>query len=143
MEKRKMYCNNCGNQTGEHQVFCDKCGNKVSEKGMGNHTHVVYAREKSTGIAALLSILWAGLGQIYTGRIGRGLALMFIHLVMIISSAFVAFAGLLFGGLGGAVGGGLLFIVLLTILWAWNIFDAYKQANKYNDSLRDSGRQPW
>ncbi|MDR0508712.1 MAG: hypothetical protein LBG63_02650 [Candidatus Methanoplasma sp.] len=111
--------------------------------GMGNHTHVVYANEKSTGIAALLSILWAGLGQIYVGRIGRGLALMLIHLMVVISSAFVAFAGLLFGGLGGAVGGGFMVFVLLAVLWAWNIFDAYKQANKYNDSLRNSGRRPW
>jgi len=138
-----MYCNNCGNQTGEHQTFCDKCGNKIGERGMGNHSHVVHVREKSTGIAAVLSILWAGLGQIYVGKIGRGLALMLAQLTMIFTSVFFVIAGGLFGGLGGAIGGGVLFLVLLFVLWAWNVFDAYKQANNYNDSMRNSGRRPW
>jgi hypothetical protein len=29
------------------------------------------------------------------------------------------------------------------ILWIWNIFDAYKKANEYNDSLRATGKRPW
>ena len=142
-----MYCNNCGNKMEEHQMFCDKCGSKIGERagerGMGNHSHMVCVREKSTGIAAILSILWAGLGQIYVGRIGRGLALMFAHLMLIIAGGFFVLAGGLFGGIGGAVGGGMIFLVLLVVLWAWNVFDAYKQANNYNDALMSNGRRPW
>ena len=138
-----MYCNNCGNQTREHQVFCDKCGNKVGERGMGNHSHVVHVREKSKGIAAVLSFIWSGLGQMYVGKVGRGLALMFIHFVTVIIGPFVVLAGGLFGGPGGLLGGGLLILILPITLWAWNIFDAYNQAKKHNDSVRNSGRCPW
>jgi len=110
---------------------------------MGTQSNVVYVREKSTGIAALLSIVWAGLGQIYVGKIARGIALMMIHLIMIGASAFFVVAGGLFGGLGGAIGMGMIFFVLLFVLWAWNIYDAHKLANEYNDSARGNGRRPW
>jgi len=110
---------------------------------MGNHSRTVCVREKSAGIAALLSLLWAGLGQIYTGKVARGLALMAAQIMLAIASAFFVLVGGLFGGIGGAIGSGILFYVAIFVLWAWNIFDAHKQANKYNDSLMNDGRRPW
>jgi len=139
-----MYCNNCGNKAEERQVFCDRCGNKMGEGGMGNnHSHRIIVREKSTGAAALLSVLWPGLGQLYVGRVGRGLALMMSQLILIMAGAFFTVVGTLFGGLGGGIGSGIIFYIAIFALWAWNIFDAYKNANVYNDAMMQNGRRPW
>ena len=62
---------------------------------------------KSPGIALLLSFLWCGAGQIYCGRVGRGI-LMFV----------------------GAVA--LWFILLGWIIQIWAMVDAYQMAKKMN-----------
>jgi len=116
----------------------------MGESGMGNnYSHRIVVREKSTGIAVLLSLLWSGLGQLYVGRVGRGLALMMSQLILIMAGAFFTVVGVLFGGLGGGIGFSVIFYVALFALWAWNIFDAYKNANVYNDAMMQSGRRPW
>jgi len=129
----------------ELQEYCDKCGNRAGMKGAATAapSQMMYIREKSTGIATLLALLWSGLGHLYVGRVGRGIGLMFAHLGLIIGGVFFVLVGGLFGGLGGAVGGGILVIVLLFAVWVWNIYDAHRLANDYNDSLRSSGRRPW
>jgi TM2 domain-containing membrane protein YozV len=62
---------------------------------------------KSPGVALLLSFLWCGAGQIYCGRVGRGI-LMFV----------------------GAVA--LWFILLGWIIQIWSLVDAYKTAKQMN-----------
>ncbi len=140
-----MYCNNCGNKMNENQAFCSGCGNRAGMGGMGmpGPTHVIQVREKSTGIAAILSLVWAGLGQLYVGKIGRGIGLMILHFFMIFILATVVLASTIFAGIGGALIGGTVFIGVWVAIWVWNIFDAHKLANRYNDSQRESGRRPW
>ncbi|MCL2031696.1 MAG: hypothetical protein FWG96_00235 [Methanomassiliicoccaceae archaeon] len=140
-----MYCRSCGNQLNEGQSFCDKCGVRAdgAEGGPGPQ-YVVHINEKSSGVAAVLSFLWAGAGQIYVGRIGRGLALMFsyllIYAVLFVVGFVIALEMESFGG----------FIVLMISMgvftlafWIWNIYDAYKLSNEYNDYLRSHGKRPW
>jgi len=62
---------------------------------------------KSPGVALLLSFLWCGAGQIYCGRVGRGI-LMFV----------------------GAVA--LWFILLGWIIQIWSMVDAYQTAKQMN-----------
>ncbi|MCL1811174.1 MAG: hypothetical protein FWG41_03005 [Methanomassiliicoccaceae archaeon] len=140
-----MYCNKCGNQLVGNQEYCCGCGAKV---GMGSYGPAVMqqtlvVREKSTGVAVLLSILWAGLGQVYVGKIGRGIALMITFLMAAFVGLFLFITGAMFGGVEGAIGGLVLFGVIYLSLWIWNVFDSYKLANEYNDTMRDSGRRPW
>ncbi|ADU29038.1 hypothetical protein [Evansella cellulosilytica] len=57
---------------------------------------------KSPGIAAVLSALWTGLGQIYNGQIAKGVLLMFIQfinvlLMFVIIGFFTYFAVWIFG----------------------------------------------
>ena len=78
----------------------------------------IILKEKDAGIAAVLSLIIPGLGQMYIGKIGRGvLILLFTALLSMILVGF--------------------------IIWIWNIFDAYNLAKKYNETLRATGRKPW
>lgn len=61
---------------------------------------------KSAGLAAFLSFLIPGLGQLYCGRIGRGI-LFFLGSVLLAP---------FFIGIG---------------IWIWNIIDAYAVAQRY------------
>jgi hypothetical protein len=137
----------------EPQGFCDKCGTKTGHGAYGTAApqQMICVREKSTGIAALLSFLWAGLGQIYVGQIGRGLLMMIGYFLIAFTGVFFVLAGGLFGiftggffgGLGGAIGGFVIFLAIMIALWVFNIFDAYKLANEYNDAIKATGRRPW
>lgn len=86
---------------------------------------VVYTM-KSNGIAAVLSFLVPGLGQVYNGQLTRGLLLILVAIVVL------------------AVGWILLFpVVLYIVLWVWSIYDAYSKANVYNASVKETGNPPW
>ena len=131
-----MYCNKCGNMVEDNQQFCSKCGNRVDVAGgapqaapqqVQQPQQVVYAREKSEGLAAVLSLIWLGLGQIYDGKIGRGLGIMVVGIILVFVFWFLLW----------------LIVIVMFIFWIWNIFDAYKLAKQYNDQLRSTGNRPW
>ena len=75
---------------------------------------------KNAGLAAVLSFFWCGVGQIYNGQIGKGIAFIVVQsinaLLMLIVIGFVTFP----------------------IFWIWGMVDAYKSAEKYN--LQHYGR---
>ncbi len=77
----------------------------------------MYAKKKDEGIAAILSFLFTGLGQIYNGEIGKGLA-------FIVIGFFIALTALLLIG-----------FLLYPIFWIYNIYDAYSTAKKINAGL--------
>jgi len=72
---------------------------------------------KSSGIAAVLSFLIPGLGQIYNGRIGKGLLLIIGLPILLVIGIFTIFIVI-----------GVVFIILYIALWIWQIYDAYKTA---------------
>ena len=141
-----MYCRNCGNQIETDQEFCTSCGSREGE-GRQRPSSTILIRDKGAGIAALLSTIMAGLGQIYVGKIGRGILLLVIDIVFTSISTGIMLSALYIGGtneeiLGAWVIGGI-FMIPYFIVWIWNIFDAYKLANQYNDLLQANGRRPW
>ena len=75
---------------------------------------------KSEAIAILLSIfLLGGAGQIYVGKIGRGITFMILTVV-----------GLFFFAIPGL------------IAYIWGIVDAFQQAQNYNRFLMQYSRPP-
>ncbi|SFH34466.1 hypothetical protein SAMN05660649_04834 [Desulfotomaculum arcticum] len=74
--------------------------------------------QKNPGVAAVLSFLICGLGQIYNGQIGKGL--------------------LLFGGaiISGFLTTILIGFILLPAIWLYGIYDAYKTANSINKQAK-------
>lgn len=67
-------CGECGNQLSSNAASCPHCGNVIREQG----TAVVVQQVEKTanwspGVAAILSFLLPGLGQMYKGQIFNGL----------------------------------------------------------------------
>ncbi len=134
-----MYCRMCGEQLPADATICEKCGH-VIEKGVKNQPNAVgYMKPlKSKGIAAVLSVIFMGLGQIYTGKIAKGVVLAVIE-AFCLSQEFAFSLALLDGDLTITMWAAYLGItVVFIVLWVWQIFDAYKLAKNYNDSQKQS-----
>jgi TM2 domain-containing membrane protein YozV len=69
---------------------------------------------RNPGIAAVLSFFWCGLGQIYNGQIGKGIAMLVAYFIS---------AALIFAVIG---------IFTTPILWIWGMVDAYNTATRLN-----------
>ena len=129
-----MYCQKCGKEIDESSTFCSACGssqtssnhNSQPNYGPGGYNTVV--QEKNLGIAIILAVIIIGAGHLYIGKIKEGI-------VYFLAACIISFVllGILwpFGGL------------VVLILWVWNIYDAYTNAKKFNDHLRQTGTPLW
>jgi TM2 domain-containing membrane protein YozV len=78
-----MYCRECGKQVSSEAPTCPHCG--VPQPVFTEAAYPVniappqYAVRPAhnTGLAAVLSFFWPGLGQIYRGDVGAGIGWMF------------------------------------------------------------------
>jgi len=117
-EKRTKFCVNCGAQIDARAEICPKCGVRVAPPPPPSMPpQNVNVERKNEGLAAILSFLFTGLGQIYNGQIGKGI--MFIILGIVCVALFIILIG----------------IPLYIILWVYNIYDAYNTAKKINAGL--------
>ena len=87
---------------------------------------------KSEGITIILTAVLGlcglgGIGHMYIGRIGRGIVILVIGLVLIA----VTFA---------SMGLGLIGLIPFAI---WVVYDAYKLCKSYNTHLEQHGKAPW
>lgn len=103
-----MFCKECGTKIPRDSKFCMNCGTKLvqpqslSGQGVNERSTPIEARssmiqardEKSEGLAVFLSFLWMGLGQMYVGRIGRGIVLAILGLLL--GAPILLFLGMLF-----------------------------------------------
>ncbi|MDD3621698.1 MAG: zinc ribbon domain-containing protein [Methanofollis sp.] len=93
------FCPECGNELiSPNAEICPKCGVRIKENP-----------EKSPGIAALCSLIFTGLGQVYNGNFGRG----FLILV-------------------GTMIGSLFYVIPGLIVAIYGIYDAYSTAKQMN-----------
>lgn len=92
---------------------------------------------KNPGIAAVLSFVFTGLGQIYNGDIKKGLWLMFISAIsvvlLIIGAVITGYWFIDIGTYGFStlvVGISLILIsiIVIIVVGIYNIFDAYNKA---------------
>lgn len=72
--------------------------------------------QKNSGMAAVLSFIWTGIGQVYNGQIGKGIAMALIQLIFVILS---------FAVIG---------IPFMLVMWVWGIYDAYQTAERINSA---------
>jgi len=90
----------------------------------------VTVETKNSGLAAVLSPIIPGLGQMYAGRIGRGLLVLFVGIPLTVVIAMFFFWLILH-----------LFLPLT--FWIWNMFDKYNLCNEYNRRLIQTGNPSW
>lgn len=92
---------------------------------------------KNPGVAAVLSFIFAGLGQIYNGHIGKGLVLIFISVVsaaclimgaVITGYWFVDVGKYEFSTLWIGISLIVISILVIAITGIYNIYDAYNVA---------------
>lgn len=132
-----MFCPNCGKDSPPGAKFCESCGNAMPSDqtyqappayGSQPFGQPMYAPIplKNAGIAAVLAFLWAGLGHIYLGQIGKGIMFMLVYIILWVIG-FLTFFGL----------------ILPFIFWIWQLYDAYTKANEYNASVQQTGKAPW
>jgi TM2 domain-containing membrane protein YozV len=117
-EEKTKFCPYCGVQIEKKYTICPNCGKPQPQiEGVDQiHTHP----RKNVLLAVILSLLITGSGQIYLGRIARGL--FFLGLVLLVSillERILTFDELMIIG------------VALSIISAW---DAYRLAIKINES---------
>lgn len=89
-----------------------------------------------------------GIGHIYVGRIGRGLALIVISIAIhipLVMGALLLFPMLLLSAAAfGALFIGLVLLGLVNLgLWIWQGYDAYKLAKQFNAYVEEHGKAPW
>ena len=148
-----MYCPNCGTETTPDSEFCQKCGTNLNEgaKQAGVPPNVTYAMPlKSTGIAAVLSFLFTGLGQVYVGKIARGIIFVCIGACVGVLSSILILSGVVVDTNAETIeytmsyiAAGAVILIAYLAFWIWQIFDAHKLANQYNDALKQTGNEPW
>jgi len=117
-EEKTKYCPYCGTQIEYRYGVCPSCG-KLQPTIEGIE-RVQVRKVKNPLLALFLSLLITGTGQIYLGRVGRGLFfLISILLLGILLEGVLTFDQLMLVGL------------VISVISAW---DAYKIANEINRS---------
>jgi len=151
------YCPNCGQQYYENARFCQNCGGRLGTIDTPTMppptptvTRTFVVESKSTGVAALLAGLiglvglW-GIGHIYVGRVARGAVLLIVGITLYIGMIFAMVFGAITAIFTFGLGLGIPFIYILFIfaLWAWQTYDAYSLAKRFNEYMLQYGRAPW
>lgn len=140
------YCPKCGRKVEKYMGFCPKCGeNLIKWKRMKPppktnppiQTNIkppiqtsfqTLKPPKNTKVSILLSFLIPGTGQIYARKIKRGI-------IFLIGSPLIAIITAWIFGLGG--------LIIPSIIWLWQIYDAYSLTKKYNEYFLQTGTPPW
>lgn len=125
LKREIMFCPNCGAENKEGAKFCVQCGTKLNQEpeAAPKPAETAYRATSSTSttsqpiqkasaknpvVAAILSFVIAGVGQMYNGEMKKGLLMLGGTIIL------------------GALTGGILAIAI----WLWAIYDAYTVAKE-------------
>jgi len=114
------FCESCGAGLKPGDQFCENCGASIGAASIDpKPTQPVQAApagtpaagqgEKNPILAAVASLLFSGLGQVYNGSLGKGLLIFF-----------------------GTLIGSMIFLIPGLIVLVYGIYDAYTTAKKMN-----------
>jgi TM2 domain-containing membrane protein YozV len=135
------FCGSCGASLDSDAKFCPKCGAPVGGSEYSGGSRFVKT-EKDEGLALILSFLICGLGQMYVGKIERGLIFLFgcvlSAVILWMLGASVAIYVPLLGLFLMAIG-----TLAPLAIWAYGMYDAYNLAKEYNLHCERFGQRPW
>ena len=117
-----QFCPKCGYKMAKGLKFCPECGSPTSNTPHVNNTvnntgNSVVNTNKDPLLAAILSFLIIGLGQIYLGLTKKGIILF---LAAIVSGVLMLI---------------LIGFILWLLIWAYAIYDAYNSAQKMQNGI--------
>ena len=124
------FCSSCGAALIGKSTTCMKCGyTKTKFNPMTAPQGALY---KNEGTGLILSIVLGlfclnGIGQIYAGKVGRGIGIMIGSWVLIV-------VGVLTFGIG---------LIAYLAIFIWQIFDTKKLCREFNEYVSQNGRPPW
>ena len=124
------FCSSCGAALIGKSTTCMKCGyTKTKYNPMTPPQGALY---KNEGTGLILSIVLGlfclnGIGQIYAGKVGRGIGIMIGSWVLIV-------VGVLTFGIG---------LIAYLAIFIWQIFDPKKLCREFNEYVSQNGRPPW
>ena len=124
------FCGSCGAALIGKSTTCMKCGyTKTKYNPMTPPQGALY---KNEGTGLILSIVLGlfclnGIGQIYAGKVGRGIGIMIGSWVLIV-------VGVLTFGIG---------LIAYLAIFIWQIFDTKKLCREFNEYVSQNGRPPW
>ena len=124
------FCGSCGAALIGKSTTCMKCGyTKTKYNPMTPPQGALY---KNEGTGLILSIVLGlfclnGIGQIYAGKVGRGIGIMIGSWVLIV-------VGVLTMGVG---------LIAYLAIFIWQIFDTKKLCREFNEYVSQNGRPPW
>lgn len=157
-----VQCSNCHSEIPPDARFCAKCGapaypqqpqyqqyQQPPQYGPPQYQpYPYYHKEKEAALAIILSLLIPGVGQIYCGKIIRGILILLLLPILSIGLSALMYGMVITGSSSADVFIGIplvliIVMVIAIIFYIWQIIDAYRLAQKYNDELRRTGRPPW
>lgn len=132
MSTNFKFCPVCGNpspppSTPPAQSYPSAQPNVYYQSNYYQNNPPILVDQKSEALAIVLSFLIAGVGQMYLGKVGRGVGILFGVIIL-------AVMGIVTVGIG---------YILAIILVIWQIIDAYNLCKKYNHYLLQNGTPPW
>ncbi len=146
-----MFCSKCGKEVHDDEVYCPFCGDNLrsSTNTTTQQGPTFYAvSERNEGIALILSLLIPGVGQMYVGKIGRGIAFilsgLFIFGLMICCYVLMGISSNNTNTLtAGIVAITAIAMMAYIAIWIYSMYDAYKLAQQYNDYVYRNHQKPW
>ena len=124
------FCGSCGTALASKYSPCPKCGHVKTTFNPAVPPQGGLYKNEGTGLilSIVLGILGlCGIGQIYAGRVGRGIGIMIGVWILIA-------IGIATMGIG---------LIAVLAVFIWQIFDTKKLCKEYNDFLASNGRAPW
>ena len=153
-------CSDCGKKTTDDQNFCPSCGTRLEKKSDSDleselketkekvkelekksqsqddrdYVQTMYKSEGTTLVLAIVLGIFgiSGVGHIYLGRVGKGIAILIVNLIL--------------GAIGGAtlfIGVGVIFLIIYLVIFIWQILDSRSLCQYYNSHIREKGSRPW
>lgn len=111
----KNICSNCAMEVGG-KIICKSCAEKMANNNIAAGPNASI-NHKEPILSVILSFFIPGLGQIYNGQVGKGLALILGIIISVILMMFLCG-----------------FVTYLAI-WLYAMYDAYIVADKLNKGL--------
>ena len=95
-------------------------------KDMDKAQKIIYyeVKRKNVGLAVFLSIIIPGGGHMYLEKVGKGVILFILVVILMVLGSLLTIVLI-----------GFLLLLVTIIIWVYIIYDAYKSAKSYNSQL--------